>query len=171
MQVLTPYRLPPVSPVSEPTSLPAAVVAETIVRTVELGVTITDAAVDGDVTVVFCTLLDESRRHCPGCGTEAGLLRLPRLQRADRGRQRTLGGATPKGPRIQKSHPLPNPLTTVRGTQFLGHHRRHVFGFGGGMPYHSLGNGVHRAVAAAEISIAHVRLVVAKGPPECPSPE
>jgi hypothetical protein len=56
--------------VSEPTSLPAAVVADTIVRTVELGVTITDAAVDGDVTVVFCNLLDDGRRHCPGCGGE-----------------------------------------------------------------------------------------------------
>ena len=48
------------------TSLPAAVVADTIVRTVELGVTITDAAVDGDVTVVFCTLLDDGQRDCPG---------------------------------------------------------------------------------------------------------
>jgi hypothetical protein len=53
----------PGSPVSEPTSLPAAVVADTIVRTVELGVTITDAAVDGDATVVFCDLLDDGRRH------------------------------------------------------------------------------------------------------------
>ena len=55
---------------SDPTSSPAAVVADTIVRTVELGVTITDAAVDGDVTVVFCDLLDDGRRHCPGCGGE-----------------------------------------------------------------------------------------------------
>ena len=39
-------------------------------RTVELGVTITDAAVDGDVTVVFCNLLDDGRHHCPGCGGE-----------------------------------------------------------------------------------------------------
>jgi transposase len=39
-------------------------------RTVELGVTITDAAVDGDATVVFCELLDDGRRHCPGCGSE-----------------------------------------------------------------------------------------------------
>jgi transposase len=51
-------------------SSPAAVVADTIVRTVELGVAITDAAVDGDVTVVFCDLLDDGRRHCPGCGSE-----------------------------------------------------------------------------------------------------
>ena len=60
----------PGSPVSDPTSLPAAVVADTIVRTVELGVTITDAAVDGGATVVFCTLLDDGRRDCPGCGTQ-----------------------------------------------------------------------------------------------------
>lgn len=39
-------------------------------RTVELGVTITDAAVDGDATVVFCTLLDDGQRGCPGCGGE-----------------------------------------------------------------------------------------------------
>ncbi|WP_330766975.1 hypothetical protein [Rhodococcus sp. M8-35] len=42
---------------SEPTSLPAPIVADTIMRTIELGVTITDAAVDGEVTVVFCDLL------------------------------------------------------------------------------------------------------------------
>jgi transposase len=56
--------------VSDLTSSPAAVVADTIVRTVELGVTITDAAVDGEVTVVFCTLLDDGQRRCPGCGGE-----------------------------------------------------------------------------------------------------
>ena len=40
-------------------------------RTVELGVTITDAAVDGEVTVVFCNLLDDGvGRRCPGCGGE-----------------------------------------------------------------------------------------------------
>jgi transposase len=37
---------------------------------VELGVTITDAALDGEVTVVFCNLLDDGQRHCPGCGGE-----------------------------------------------------------------------------------------------------
>jgi hypothetical protein len=48
MQVPTPKIVClPGSPVSETASLPAAVVADTIVRTVELGVTITDAAVDG----------------------------------------------------------------------------------------------------------------------------
>jgi transposase len=50
--------------------LPAAVVADTIVRTVELGVTITDAAVDAEATVVFCNLLDDGRRQCPGCGVD-----------------------------------------------------------------------------------------------------
>jgi transposase len=76
MQVPTPQIVClPGSPVSDPTSLPAAaVVADTIVRTVELGVTITDAAVDGDTTVVFCILLDDGRRHCPGCGV-AGVYR------------------------------------------------------------------------------------------------
>lgn len=59
---------------SDPTSLPAAVVADTIMRTVELGVTITDAAVDGEVTVVFCDLLTEGRGGCPGCG-QAGVYR------------------------------------------------------------------------------------------------
>jgi transposase len=56
--------------VSEPTSSAAVVVADTIVRTVELGVTITDAVVDGAATVVFCTLLDDGRRGCPDCGGE-----------------------------------------------------------------------------------------------------
>lgn len=38
--------------------------------TVELGVTITDAAVDGEATVVFCTLLDDGKNDFPGCGTQ-----------------------------------------------------------------------------------------------------
>ena len=55
---------------SDSTFSAAAVVADTIVRTVELGVTITDATVDGDVTVVFCSLLDDGQHDCPGCGGE-----------------------------------------------------------------------------------------------------
>ena len=55
---------------SDSTSCAGAVVADTIVRTVELGVTITGAAVDGDVTVVFCNLLDDGLRQCPGCGKD-----------------------------------------------------------------------------------------------------
>ena len=55
---------------SDSSSCAGAVVADTIVRTVELGVTITGAAVDGDVTVVFCNLLDDGLRQCPGCGKD-----------------------------------------------------------------------------------------------------
>ncbi len=32
--------------------------------------TITDAAIDDEVTVVSCDLLDDGQRSCPGCGTE-----------------------------------------------------------------------------------------------------
>jgi hypothetical protein len=52
---------------SDITSSAAVVVADTIVRTVELEVTITDAAVDGEATVVFCELLDDGQRSCPSC--------------------------------------------------------------------------------------------------------
>nr|WP_235678010.1 ISL3 family transposase [Mycolicibacterium sarraceniae] len=55
---------------SEITSSSAAVVADTIVRTVELGVTITDAALDGEAMVVFCNLLDDGQRGCPDCGAD-----------------------------------------------------------------------------------------------------
>src|SRR5246500_708381 len=70
MQVSKPHSCYPGSPVSDPTSSLAAVVADTIVRSVDLGVTITDAAVDGEATVVFCNLLADGQRHCPGCGVE-----------------------------------------------------------------------------------------------------
>ena len=53
----------------EPTSAPAQIVADTIVRTVELGVRITDAAVHGETTVVFCDLLTDGPGRCPGCGS------------------------------------------------------------------------------------------------------
>jgi transposase len=49
--------------VSDLTSSCAAVVADTIMRTVELGVTITDAAVDGGTTVVSCGLLTRVGSH------------------------------------------------------------------------------------------------------------
>jgi transposase len=49
--------------VSEPTTTPAQIVADTIVRTVELGVRITDAAVTGEKTVVFCDLLTDQPSH------------------------------------------------------------------------------------------------------------
>ena len=64
MQVSMPHSCQPGSPVSDLTSLPVAVVADTIMRTVELGVTIADAAVDGDATVVFCDLITDGRQHC-----------------------------------------------------------------------------------------------------------
>jgi transposase len=55
--------------VSQPTSTPVCVVADTIVRTVELGVTITNAALDRDTTVVFCDLITTAPGRCPGCAT------------------------------------------------------------------------------------------------------
>jgi hypothetical protein len=39
---------------SKATACPPSVVADTIMRTIELGVTITDAAVDEEVTTIFC---------------------------------------------------------------------------------------------------------------------
>jgi transposase len=55
--------------VSQPTFSPAQVLADTIVRTVELGVTITDAALDGETTIVWCDLVARDPGRCPGCGT------------------------------------------------------------------------------------------------------
>jgi len=48
----------------------AAVVANTIIRTVELGATITDAAVDEKVTTIFCTPVTRGPR-CPDCSVRA----------------------------------------------------------------------------------------------------
>ncbi|MFL1592776.1 hypothetical protein NQ854_07740 [Rhodococcus ruber] len=59
---------------SEPTCLPASIVADTIMRTIELGVTITDAALDDQVTVVFCDLLTDGPNRCPSC-SQAGTYR------------------------------------------------------------------------------------------------
>jgi transposase len=50
------------------TSPPAQIVADTIIRTVELGVRITDAALDGETTVLWCELLTDGPGTCPGCG-------------------------------------------------------------------------------------------------------
>jgi transposase len=55
--------------VSQPTFSPASILADTIVRTVELGVTITDAAVEGETTLVWCELRIAGPGRCPGCGT------------------------------------------------------------------------------------------------------
>jgi transposase len=55
--------------VPEATAFPPSVVADTIMRTIELGMTITDAAVDEKVTTIFCTPVTRDPR-CPGCGRE-----------------------------------------------------------------------------------------------------
>jgi hypothetical protein len=65
-------------PLSEATACPPAVVADTLVRTVELGVTITDAAVVGDTTVVFCNLLDDGQH---GAGLDRVALECGHRQR------------------------------------------------------------------------------------------
>ncbi|MGH3584927.1 MAG: ISL3 family transposase [Pseudonocardia sp.] len=59
---------------SQPTFSPASILADTIVRTVELGVTITDAAVDEVTTVVWCRLLADGPGRCPDCAA-AGIYR------------------------------------------------------------------------------------------------
>lgn len=56
-------------PLSEAAACPPSVVADTIMRTIELGVTITDAAVDEKQTTIFCTPLARDPR-CPGCGRD-----------------------------------------------------------------------------------------------------
>jgi transposase len=53
--------------VPEVTACPPSVVADTIMRTIELGVTITDAAVDEKQTMIFCTPVARDPR-CPNCG-------------------------------------------------------------------------------------------------------
>ena len=53
----------------EVTACPPSVVADTIMRTIELGVTITDAAIDDESTTLFCTPVARDPR-CPGCGCE-----------------------------------------------------------------------------------------------------
>ena len=53
----------------EATACPPSVVADTIMRTIELGVTITDAAVDEKQTTIFCTPVTRDPR-CPDCGAD-----------------------------------------------------------------------------------------------------
>jgi transposase len=55
--------------VPEATACPPSVVADTIMRTIELGVTITDAAIDEKQTTIFCTPVTRDPR-CPDCGRE-----------------------------------------------------------------------------------------------------
>ena len=59
---------------SQPTTLPAQIVADTIIRTIELGVRIVDAALAGETTVLWCELLVDGPGRCPGCGL-AGVYR------------------------------------------------------------------------------------------------
>src|SRR5690349_19034681 len=51
-----------------PTSTPAQIVADTIVRRVELEVRITDAAVAGETTVLWCDLITDGPGRCLDCG-------------------------------------------------------------------------------------------------------
>ncbi len=53
----------------EATACPPSVIADTIMRTIELGVTITDAAVDEKVTTIFCAPVARDPR-CPDCGQD-----------------------------------------------------------------------------------------------------
>jgi transposase len=55
--------------VPEASACPPLVVADTIMRTIELGVTITDAAVDEKQTTIFCTPVARDAR-CPDCGRQ-----------------------------------------------------------------------------------------------------
>jgi transposase len=55
--------------VPEATAYPPSVVADTIMRTIELGVMITDAAVDEKQTTIFCSPVGRDAR-CPDCGRE-----------------------------------------------------------------------------------------------------
>ena len=54
---------------SKVTACPPSVVADTIMRTIELGVTITDAAVDEKSTTIFCAPVTRDPR-CPYCGQQ-----------------------------------------------------------------------------------------------------
>lgn len=72
-----------VRPVSQPTFSPASILADTIIRTVELGVTITDAALDGETTVVWCDLRDGVTARCPGSQT-TGIYRWSKAARPPR---------------------------------------------------------------------------------------
>jgi len=56
-------------PLSKATACLRSVVADTIMRTIELGVTITDAAVDDSQTTIFCAPVARDPR-CPDCGRD-----------------------------------------------------------------------------------------------------
>lgn len=85
----------------EATACPPSVVADTIMRTIELGVTITDAAVDDERTTIFCAPVARDPR-CPDCGREGRyrdtvirpLTDLPMLQQQLHSAARPAGGST-----------------------------------------------------------------------------
>ena len=53
----------------EATACAPSVVADTIMRTIELAVTITDAAIDEKTTTIVCTPVARDPR-CPDCGRD-----------------------------------------------------------------------------------------------------
>ena len=55
---------------SKATACPPNIVADTIIRTIELGVTITDAAVDDEKTTIFHAPVARNPR-CPDCGHDS----------------------------------------------------------------------------------------------------
>ena len=81
-------------------------------RTVDLGVTITDAAVDGVVTVVFCTLLDDGQRQCSGCGKDGA--RRPRGRSCRRAETVKRTGCVP----LQSFQRRPTPITRWQRKSF-----------------------------------------------------
>src|ERR1041384_2903466 len=98
MQGPTPCPPAPRRPGAEPTFSPVSVIADTIVRTVELGVTIIDAAIEGATTVVWCDLLPSGPGRPPGCGQGgARAPRSPPLFGVGRGGGGVMGGDAPRG--------------------------------------------------------------------------
>ena len=75
----------------EATACPPSVVADTIMRTIELGVMITDAAVDEKVTTIVCAPVARDPR-CPDCGRCR-----PRSRHRDPAVDGSAGGWLPAG--------------------------------------------------------------------------
>jgi transposase len=79
--------------VPEATACPPSVVADTIMRTIELGVMITDAAVDEKQTTIFCSPVARDAR-CPDGGREG------RYRDTDAAGDRSAGGRLPTVRRV-----------------------------------------------------------------------
>ena len=96
----------------EATACPPSVVADTIMRTIELGVTITDAAVDEKQTTILCSPVARDPR-CPDCGADRQIPR-HRDPAADRsaGRWLSAGVAGSRAPL-----PLSDPTVWRCGVQ------------------------------------------------------